>query len=54
MNKNWLLAAGKHGIPYSFVIDKDGNIAWIGTGDELFQTVSMVLDKIMHLKQQWL
>jgi thiol-disulfide isomerase/thioredoxin len=28
--KNWLEAAGQNGIPCSFVIDKEGKIAWIG------------------------
>ena len=30
MQTNWLTAAGIHGIPYSFVIDKNGYISWIG------------------------
>lgn len=32
MENSWLRAAGKEGIPYSFVIDGAGKIAWIGTG----------------------
>lgn len=27
---NWMKAAGKNGIPCSFIIDKEGKIAWIG------------------------
>lgn len=30
MAKNWMAAAGRNGIPIAFVIDKKGNIAWIG------------------------
>lgn len=30
MGDNWLKAAGQEGIPCSFIIDKDGRIAWIG------------------------
>lgn len=30
MNKTWRLAAGSTGIPVTFVIDRDGRIAWIG------------------------
>jgi thiol-disulfide isomerase/thioredoxin len=30
MATNWLKAAGKNGIPCAFIINKEGNIAWIG------------------------
>jgi thiol-disulfide isomerase/thioredoxin len=30
MAKNWMEAAGQHGIPTAFVINRDGKIAWIG------------------------
>lgn len=30
MDETWMGAAGRHGIPTAFVIDKDSNIAWIG------------------------
>lgn len=41
MEKTWLKASGNIGVPYSFVIDKDGNIAWIGTG-------SLQLEKVLE------
>ncbi len=30
MSKPWMQAAGQNGIPCSFIVDKDSNIAWIG------------------------
>lgn len=30
MSKTWLAAAGRNGIPCSFIVDQDGKIAWIG------------------------
>ena len=30
MQKGWMKAAGRAGIPCSFVVDKTGKIAWIG------------------------
>lgn len=43
MAKTWMTAAGQNGIPTAFVIDKHGQIAWIGypmtLKDELLQQV---------------
>ena len=44
MERTWLKAAGKNGIPYTFVIDKDGRIAWIGIEME---TVDRVLSAVI-------
>jgi thiol-disulfide isomerase/thioredoxin len=30
MSVNWMQAAGQHGIPTAFIVDKQGTIAWIG------------------------
>src|SRR5688572_25386226 len=30
MSKTWMFAAGRNGIPCSFIIDREGKIAWIG------------------------
>jgi hypothetical protein len=30
MSKAWMQAAGQNGIPCSFIVDRDGTIAWIG------------------------
>src|SRR5690606_28499801 len=31
MENTWLRAAGKNGVPFIFIIDKQGRIAWIGS-----------------------
>ena len=43
MELNWLIAAHKEGVPFAFVIDRNGVIAWIGN------TNSPELDEIIHL-----
>jgi thiol-disulfide isomerase/thioredoxin len=30
MDKNWMQAAGRDGIPSAFIVDREGKIAWIG------------------------
>jgi len=30
MSRPWMQAAGQNGIPCSFIVDKTGNVAWIG------------------------
>jgi hypothetical protein len=46
MAKNWMQAAGENGIPAAFIIDQEGDVAWIGhpMGD-LDSTLQKVLDK---------
>ena len=43
MAQNWLTAAGRGGLPTAFLIDNQGNIAWIGNpmglGEQLIQDV---------------
>jgi len=34
MENSWVRAAGRNGIPVSFVVDGDGKIAWIGSNSE--------------------
>jgi thiol-disulfide isomerase/thioredoxin len=44
MENKWIRAAGKNGVPYAFVIDKDGKIAWIGSDtNKLDSMVAVVL-----------
>lgn len=44
MENKWLRAAGKNGLPYVFVLDKDGYIAWIGSDTgKLDSVISIVL-----------
>ncbi len=35
MSKTWMAAAGRNGIPSSFIVDRDGKVAWIGHPMEL-------------------
>ncbi|MGL6074635.1 MAG: redoxin family protein [Fimbriiglobus sp.] len=44
MDENWMQAAGAAGIPTSFVVDKEGKIAFIGHPMELDDVLPMVLD----------
>jgi thiol-disulfide isomerase/thioredoxin len=44
MDKGWFEAAGQNGIPCSFVVDKQGKIAFIGHPMELDEVLPMVLD----------
>jgi len=44
MEKEWLLAAGEEAIPHAFIINRNGEIAWIGhPGD-----IKDVLEKVVH------
>ncbi len=45
MENTWLKAAGKVGIPYVFVIDKQGLIAWIGSD---MSQVDAVIQSVKH------
>lgn len=47
LEHTWLKAAGKVGIPHTFVIDKEGRIAWIGSNPKLLDGVieAIVNDK---------
>lgn len=44
MEIGWLKAAGKTGIPYAFVIDTSGNIAWIGSS---MREARIIIEKIL-------
>jgi thiol-disulfide isomerase/thioredoxin len=57
MESTWLKASGKIGVPYTFIIDKEGMIAWIGSDlkpvDEMLKTISSNtydLEKVIKLK----
>ncbi|MBS1718066.1 MAG: TlpA family protein disulfide reductase [Armatimonadetes bacterium] len=45
MAKNWLGECGQDGIPYSFIIDKNGKVAWMGFPWELESALMSVLSK---------
>lgn len=40
----WLKKAGKNGIPYIFVIDKQGRIAWIGSNADLLDSILTIVN----------
>ena len=44
MDKAWFEASGQQGIPCSFVVDKEGKVAFIGHPMELDEVLPMVLD----------
>lgn len=39
LERRWLLASGRNGIPQTFVIGKDGRIAWIGSNPKMLREV---------------
>jgi thiol-disulfide isomerase/thioredoxin len=46
MEKSWLQASGMSGLPHTFVIDKDGKIAWTGIGaGELKRVLGIITSK---------
>ncbi|GAA3604945.1 hypothetical protein GCM10022396_22740 [Flavivirga amylovorans] len=52
MRNDWLKAAGLSGLPQSFVIDKNGFIAWIGIGKKsLEEAVKFASSKDYQLKK---
>jgi len=44
MSDTWLKAAGVDGIPSTFIVNKEGKIAWIGLPSKLEDTLAKVLD----------
>ncbi len=52
MAKTWMVAAGQHGIPTAFLVDKQSRIAWIGHPMELKETaIEQVLAGTFDLKK---
>lgn len=39
MEKSWLTAAGRIGVPVTFVIDKAGRVAWIGSNPQMLDGI---------------
>lgn len=44
MRDNWLYGAGERGIPYSFVVDKNGFVAWCGYPSSLDKVLPSIID----------
>jgi thiol-disulfide isomerase/thioredoxin len=58
LENSWLRAAGKNGIPFTFVINKNGVIAWIGSNmselDGIVQkNIDGKSDRLVVTKQMW-
>jgi hypothetical protein len=58
LENSWLRAAGKNGVPFTFVINKEGVIAWIGSNmSELDGIVQNNIDgksnRLVVTKQMW-
>lgn len=44
MQKTWLAAAGKNGIPYAFIVDRAGNMVWSGNSvKEMERQIELLL-----------
>jgi thiol-disulfide isomerase/thioredoxin len=48
MAQTWLKAAGREGIPSAFIVDKEGNVAWVG--NPLIDPIDETLDKVVNDK----
>lgn len=44
MAETWMKAAGRNGIPCSFIVDKDGKVAWIGHPMQMGEPLQQVID----------
>ncbi|PKO99022.1 MAG: hypothetical protein CVU13_07810 [Bacteroidetes bacterium HGW-Bacteroidetes-8] len=44
MRDNWLYGAGERGIPYSFIVDKNGEIAWCGYPKSLDRVLPLIIE----------
>ncbi|HWB25225.1 MAG TPA: TlpA disulfide reductase family protein [Chitinophagaceae bacterium] len=44
MVKNWMKASGADGIPQTFIINREGKLAWIGLADEAKDVLRKVVD----------
>jgi len=43
MAENWMKAAGRNGIPSAFIVDGEGNIAWMGHPMEMDEPLAQVV-----------
>lgn len=50
MDKNWMIAFGQRGIPYSFVVDQQGRVAWAGTPKNLDQALPQIIAGTWDIK----
>jgi len=52
MAKTWLQAAGRNGIPCSFIVDRQGKIAWIGHPMQMERPLSLIADNKFDLAEE--
>lgn len=45
LSKNWLFAAGRNGIPCSFIVDQKGIVVWVGHPMEMEKPLEQVIAK---------
>jgi len=50
MGENWLAAYGQRGIPYSFVVDQQGRIAWAGAPKNLDNVLPQIIAGTWDIK----
>jgi len=50
--KGWMTAVGQSEIPWSFVVDRDGKVAWIGEPGSLEPILQQVVDGTYDIKKQ--
>jgi thiol-disulfide isomerase/thioredoxin len=52
MAETWMIAAGQNGIPCSFIIDREGKIAWIGHPMSMERPLKLVIEGKFDLAAQ--
>lgn len=50
MGENWMTAYGERGIPYSFVVDQQGRVAWAGTPKNLDNVLPQIVAGTWDIK----
>lgn len=51
MRDNWLYGAGERGIPYSFIVDRNGVVAWCGYPKSLDRVLPQIIAGKWDVKQ---
>lgn len=52
MAMNWMSAAGRNGIPSSFIVDREGKIAWVGHPMQMDRPLAKVIEGTFDAKAQ--
>lgn len=51
MAENWMAAYGQRGIPYAFVVDQQGRVAWAGTPNNLDKVLPQIVAGTWDIKE---